>query len=75
MNEKNNQKVYSVNGRLQAIWMGSILEQAGIPVNLRSSKTGAYLDIYVPDSYAYDAKKILNPEYNKNASRLCQVSL
>jgi hypothetical protein len=62
MNTNNFQKVFSVNGRLQAIWVESILEQAGVPVSFGNSKSGDYLDVFVAAENAYDAKNILYPE-------------
>ena len=62
MSTNKNQKVFSVNGRLQAIWVESILEQAGVPVSFGVSKSGAYLDVFVPSENAYDANNILFPE-------------
>jgi len=62
MNTSNNQKVFSVNGRLQAIWVESILVQAGVPVSLGVSKSSDYLDVFVPSENAYDANNILHPE-------------
>ena len=62
MNTNNNQKVFSVNGRLQAIWVESILVQAGVPVSFGASNSGAYLDVFVPSENAYDANNILHPE-------------
>jgi hypothetical protein len=55
-------KVFSVNGRLQAIWVESILVQAGVPVTFCDSKAGTYLDVLVPTEKVYDAKNILYPE-------------
>ena len=63
MNTNNIQKVFSVNGRLQAIWVESILVQAGVPVSFHASKTGAYLDVFVPVEKAFDANNILYPEH------------
>jgi len=63
MNTTTNQKVFSVNGRLQAIWIESILVQAGVPVSFRNSKAGAYLDVFVPAENVYDANIILYPEH------------
>ena len=62
MNTNNNQKVFSVNERLQAIWVESILVQAGVPVSFGVSKSGAYLDVFVPYENVYDANNILHPE-------------
>ena len=69
MNTNNNQKVFSVNGRLQAIWVESILVQAGVPVSFGVSKSGAYLDIFVPSEKVYDAKNILFPERHAKGIR------
>jgi hypothetical protein len=63
MKANKNQKVYSANGRLQAIWVESILVQAGVPVSFCESRTGAYLDVFVPKEHVFDAKNILNPEH------------
>jgi hypothetical protein len=71
MNTTNNQKVYSVNGRLQAIWVESILLQAGVPVSFVVSKSGDYLDVIVPAENVYDANNILHPERHSKA--ICSV--
>ena len=75
MNTNNNQKVFSVNGRLQAIWVESILVQAGVPVNFGVSKSGAYLDVFVPSENVYDANNILFPERPVNENRSAFASI
>jgi len=75
MNASNNQKVFSVNGRLQAILIESILEKAGVPVSFGASKSGAYLDIFVPSENAYDANKILHPELPVKGNRSAFASI
>ena len=64
MNTNNKQKVLSVNGRLQAIWVESILVNAGVPVSFCTSKDGAYLDVLVSDEKVNEATILLNPELN-----------
>lgn len=64
MISNNNQKVLSVNGRLQAIWVESILDKAGVPVSFCISKEDAYLDVLVSDKNADEAIMLLNPELN-----------
>jgi hypothetical protein len=54
-------RVYTVNGRLQAVLVQIVLEQAGVPVRLKSAASGAYIDVFVPESYAYDASNLLHP--------------
>jgi hypothetical protein len=56
------QKVTSVNGELQATLMQTTLEQAGIPVALFTSRSGAALDVLVPVEFVYDAQNLLAPE-------------
>jgi len=75
MNTNNNQKVFSVNGRLQAIWVESILVQASVPVSLGVSKSGDYLDVFVPSENVYDAKNILFPERPGKGIRSAFASL
>ena len=57
-----NQKVYSVNGNLQAMLVRSVLESAGIKSQINPSKDGGYLDVYVRADCAFDAENILNPK-------------
>jgi hypothetical protein len=64
MNTNLNQKVYSVSGQLQAIWVESILEKAGIPVSFCVSNNDTYLDVLVANEKVFDAKNILNSERN-----------
>ena len=75
MNTNKNQKVFSVNGRLQAIWVESILVQAGVPVSFGLSKSGDYMDVFVPTENAYDAKNILFPEHPGKVNRSALASL
>ncbi len=62
MGKRNMQSVYSVNGSLQAMSVQSVLENAGIPVNLKVSKSGSYLDVVVPEEYVFNAMNLLYPE-------------
>jgi hypothetical protein len=62
MGKRNMQSVYSVNGSLQAISVQSVLENAGIPVNLKVSKSGSYLDVMVPEDCVFNATNLLYPE-------------
>jgi hypothetical protein len=61
MNPGNFEIVYSVQGRLQAALIESMLKKAGVPAVLASSRNGAYLDICVEREYAFDARNLLNP--------------
>lgn len=62
MRNRNMQSVYSVNGSLQALSLKSVLENAGIPVNLQVSKSGSYLDVMVPEECVFNATNLLHPE-------------
>ena len=64
------QKVHSVNGFLQGLMVESMLEQAGIPVDLVSAHASAYLDVYVPQECAFDAFAVLHPELAIEAAAL-----
>jgi len=55
---KTYQKVFSVNGRLQAAIIQKSLEMAGLQVDLQASRNGAYLDIFVPREKVYDARNL-----------------
>ncbi len=61
MNTKVFHKVYSVNGRLQAALVQTMLENAGIPATITASPSGNYQDVLVPEIFAYQAKNIFNP--------------
>ncbi len=75
MKTTNNQKVFSVNGWLQAIWIESILVRAGVPVSFGVSKSGAYLDVFVPAENVYDADHILHPECHGKEIRSAYASI
>ena len=62
MGKRNYRSVYSVNGSLQATAVQSVLEGAGIPVSLITSKSGSYMDVLVPEEYVFNATNLLNPE-------------
>lgn len=62
MGNRSMRSVYSVNGSLQATNVQSVLEQAGIPVNLSASKTGSYMEVMVPEDCVFNARNLLFPE-------------
>lgn len=70
-----NQKVYSVNGNLQAMLVRSVLECAGIKSQMSPSSDGAYLDVYVRADCVFDAENILNPKHAFDANGFIPASL
>lgn len=65
-----NQKVFSVNSWLHGTMLEMMLEQAGIPVELRAADMNTYLDVYVPQECAFDAFHVLHPELAVEAAAL-----
>ena len=61
MATENYRSVYTVNGRLQAVLVQSVLERAGVPVALKRSISGAYIDVLVPENFVFDASNLLHP--------------
>ncbi len=62
MNTNNYQKVFSVNGKLQATAIQSMLEMAGMTACIVDSHTHGYQDVLVPQEHVFDATNILYPE-------------
>ena len=62
MSEQTYQKVYSVNGILQANFIQSGLELAGIPAIIALTKNETYLDVLVPEEFVIQAEQVLYPE-------------
>jgi hypothetical protein len=62
MSENKYQRVYSVNGALQAIFVRSMLEKAGIPASVAHAKGPHYLDVLVPAARVEEASLLLHPE-------------
>lgn len=62
MFENKYQRVFSVNGTLQAISVRAMLEKAGISAVVSHTKGPRYLDVLVPAARVEEASLLLHPE-------------